>query len=104
MRFGSCLSDSIIVTEYAHQHAEAVLCARDRFQIGTTQTTPTPDISWDIMVETFSLLAETPIGQLGINHQVHVPRSERTWENIEAQLGDPQRIILLEGQHLQTLS
>jgi hypothetical protein len=99
--------ESILVTDGVsafRTHDISLLCAQDRCQVGTTQTTPTPDILRDLVTETFRLLSETPIRQVGINHAAHIPSSVRTWETVAAQLGDPQRrFVLLEDQRLQTI-
>ena len=104
---GDVEAESVVVTDGLSSfrtHDLSVLCSRDRCQFGTTLNTPTPDILRDLVLETFKLLPESPIGMLGINHQAHVPSSEQTWDNVAAQLGDPQRrFVLLEDQLLQTV-
>lgn len=81
-----------------------LLCTRDRWQVAETQTTPTPDILLDLATETFTLLAETPVSQIGINHQGHIPKAEQSWDTLVAQLGDPQRRLQFFGeQKLQTV-
>ena len=99
--------ESIVVTDGVsafRTHDISILCSLDRCQVGTTPATPTPDILRDLVTETFSLLAETPIGRVGINHQAHVPSSESTWDTVAAQLGDPhRRFVLLENQRLATV-
>lgn len=104
---GDVEPESIIVTDGVsafRTHDLSILCSGDRCQVGTTLATPTPDILRDLVTETFTLLAETPIGQVGINHQFHIPSSEQTWDTVTAQLGDPhRRLVLLEGQRLATV-
>ncbi len=104
---GDVEPESIVVTDglAAFNTRElTVLCVQDRCQFTTTATTPTPDILRDLVTETFTVLNETPIRQLGVNHQAHIPSAVRAWDTIVASLGDPdRRFVLLEGQRLQTV-
>lgn len=87
-------------TEYVN-----VLCAQDRCQFASTPATPTPELVRDLVVGTFSLLAETPIWEFGLNHQVHIPSQVRRWDDVVAAFGDPQMSFqLLERQTLQTIA
>jgi hypothetical protein len=104
---GDVEPESVVVTDGVsafRTHDISLLCSTDRCQFGSTATTPTPDILLDLVTETFGLLGETPIAQLGINHQAHVPSSEQTWDTVAAQLGDPhRRFVLLDDQRLATI-
>jgi hypothetical protein len=81
-----------------------LLCAQDRCQFVSGATTPTPELIRDLVIGTFTILAETPIWEFGINHAVHIPPQIRRWDDVTAALGDPQRsLMLLEGQALQTV-
>jgi hypothetical protein len=99
--------ESVVVTDglSAFRRRDiSLFCAQDRCQFGSTPTTPTPDILRDLATETFTVLRETPIRQIGINHNTHVPSTVRDWDTIAAQMGDPhRRFVLLEDQQLQTV-
>jgi hypothetical protein len=83
----------------------SVFCAQDRCQFGTTDKTPTPDIIRDLAVGTFTLLGETPVWEVGVNHAAHIPSQNRRWDDVVAQFGDPQKsLVLLEDQALQTVA
>jgi hypothetical protein len=83
----------------------SVFCARDRCQFATTDKTPTPDIIRDLAVGTFTLLGETPVWEVGVNHATHIPRQRRRWDDVVAQFGDPQKsLVLLTDQALQTVA
>lgn len=100
-------ADSVLMTDGFSNFVTrefGLLCTRDRWQVMATRTTPTPDILLDLTTETFTLLAETPVSQIGINHQAHVPKSDQSWDTVVAQLGDPQRRLPFLGeQRLQTI-
>lgn len=82
-----------------------VLCAQDRCQFVTTATTPTAELVRDLVVGTFSILAETPVWEFGINHAVHIPSQVRRWDDVAAALGDPQlSLVLLPDQRLQGIA
>lgn len=81
-----------------------LLCDQGRFQITTTGKTPTPDLIRDLVVDTFEILGETPIGQIGINELVHVPSRRKSWDALVAQFGDPQRSLeVMDEQQLKTI-
>ena len=100
-------ADSLLVSQGFTSFATGeitIVCSRDRLQFGTTPKTPTEDILLDLITQTFELLAETPVIQLGVNHQVHIPKSEQTWDTVVGLFGDPQgRLVLLGDQELRTV-
>lgn len=100
-------ADSVLVSQGFTSFATdelTIVCSRDRLQFGTTPKTPTEDILRDVITQTFELLVETPVIQLGVNHQVHIPKSEQTWDTVVGLLGDPQRrLVLLDEQELRTV-
>jgi len=82
-----------------------LLCAQDRCQFVSTETTPTPELIRDLVVGTFSILGETPVWEIGINHAIHIPAQVRRWDDVVAAMGDPQRsLVLLDDQSLQTVA
>lgn len=81
-----------------------VVCDHNRCQFTTTSKTPTPDIVKDLAVDTFKILAETPINRIGINALAHLPANQKSWDALTAQLGDPQAVfVLMDEQKLRTI-
>jgi len=82
----------------------SVFCAQDRCQFAEVGATPTPDVIRDLMLGTFTILKETPVWECGINHAAHISPRVRRWDDVVAQLGDPQKsLILLDEQELRTI-
>lgn len=81
-----------------------MFCAQERCQFSASNNTPSPDVVRDLVVGTFSILKETPIWEVGINHTGHIPASVRRWDDVVAQFGDPHRSYeLLPDQYVLTI-